>query len=141
MDEVSTILISRINYWVYVVLMLIGLYGIIIKKNYIKKIIGLGILQTAVILFFISIGAKRNATIPIIEHGHDAVPGAVQAFHFINPLPHVLMLTAIVVAVATLGVALALAVEIYTQYNTLEEDELRAYLYDEVQADEQGLPK
>ncbi len=89
-----------------------------------KKIIGMSILQTAVILFYISIGAKKNATIPIIEHGHDTGHVAVQAAHFINPLPHVLMLTAIVVAVATLGVALALAIKIYKQYDTLEEDEL-----------------
>lgn len=127
MDEITTIFISRINYWVYVVLMLIGLYGIIIKNNYIKKIIGLGILQTAVILLFISIGAKRNATIPIIRHD-DVAEGAIQAINFINPLPHVLMLTAIVVAVATLGVALALAVKIFSLYNTLDEDELRKRL-------------
>ncbi|MDM8554803.1 cation:proton antiporter subunit C [Desulfococcaceae bacterium HSG7] len=125
MDELLTILIARINYWVYIILMMIGLYGIIVKKNLMKKIIGMSILQTAVILFYVSIGAKKNATIPIIEHGHDTGhAAAVQAAHFINPLPHVLMLTAIVVAVATLGVALALAIKIYKQYNTLEEDEL-----------------
>jgi len=124
MDELLTILIARINYWVYIILMMIGMYGIIVKKNLMKKIIGMSILQTAVILFYVSIGAKKNATIPIIEHGHDTGHAAVQATHFINPLPHVLMLTAIVVAVATLGVALALAIKIYKQYNTLEEDEL-----------------
>ena len=124
MDELLTILIARINYWVYIILMMIGMYGIIVKKNLMKKIIGMSILQTAVILFYVSIGAKKNATIPIIEHGHDTGHAAVQAAHFINPLPHVLMLTAIVVAVATLGVALALAIKIYKQYNTLEEDEL-----------------
>ncbi len=102
------------------------MYGLIVKKNYMKKIIGMSILQTAVILFYISAGAKRNATIPIIEHG--AGHTAVEAAHFINPLPHVLMLTAIVVAVATLGVALALAIKIYKQYHTLEEDELRELL-------------
>ena len=124
MDELLTILISRINYWVYIILMMVGMYGIIIKKNLMKKIIGMSILQTSVILFYVSIGAKKNATIPIIENGHDTGHAAVQATHYINPLPHVLMLTAIVVAVATLGVALALAIKIYKQYNTLEEDEL-----------------
>ncbi len=124
MDELLTILISKINYWVYIILMMIGMYGIIIKKNLMKKIIGMSILQTAVILFYVSIGAKQNATIPIIEHGHGTGHATVKAAHFINPLPHVLMLTAIVVAVATLGVALALAIKIYKQYNTLEEDEL-----------------
>jgi multicomponent Na+:H+ antiporter subunit C len=124
MDEVLAILVSRINWWVYILLMMIGLYGITVKKNFMKKVIGLSILQTAVILFFVSIGAKRNATIPIIEHVYDGGQTAVRAGHFINPLPHVLMLTAIVVAVATLGVALALIIKIYKQYGTLEEDEI-----------------
>jgi multicomponent Na+:H+ antiporter subunit C len=131
MDEVMAILVSRINWWVYILLMMIGLYGITIKKNLIKKVIGLSILQTAVILFFVSIGAKKNATIPIIEHAHSDAHTAVQASHFINPLPHVLMLTAIVVAVATLGVALALVIKIYRQYGTLEEDEILRQLGDE----------
>ncbi len=124
MDDILTILVSRINWWAYILLMLIGLYGIIVKQNIIKKIIGLSILQTAIILFFVSIGAKRGATIPIIEHAHDAQHAVAQAADFINPLPHVLMLTAIVVAVATLGVALALAIKIYELYGTLDEDEV-----------------
>ncbi len=124
MDEVLAIFISRVNYWVYILLMMIGLYGIIIKKNFMKKIIGMSILQTSIILFFISIGAKKNATIPIIEHAQDSSLTAIQAVRFINPLPHVLMLTAIVVAVATLGVALSLAIKIYKEYDTLEEDEI-----------------
>lgn len=124
MDEVVAIFVSRINWWVYILLMMIGLYGITIKQNFMKKVIGLSILQTSVILFFVSIGAKKNATIPIIEHVHDAGYSTAEAGHFINPLPHVLMLTAIVVAVATLGVALALVIKIYRQYNTLEEDEI-----------------
>jgi len=123
-DGILEILLSRINYWVYIALMMIGLYGIIVKKNIMKKIIGLSILQTAVILFFVSIGAKRDATIPIIDHTQATGQTAVSAAHYINPLPHVLMLTAIVVSVATLGVALSLAIKIYRQYNTLEEDEI-----------------
>ena len=124
MDALLDILISKANYWLYIILMMIGLYGIMAKKNLVKKIIGLNILQTAVILFFISVGAKENATIPIIEHGHDTAHGTVSASHYINPLPHVLMLTAIVVAVATLGVALALVIRVHQQYHTLEEDEI-----------------
>jgi len=124
MDVFIDVLISKANYWVYIILMMIGLYGIIAKKNLVKKIIGMNILQTAVILFFISVGAKRNATIPIIEHGHDTAHTAVSAAHYINPLPHVLMLTAIVVAVATLGVALALVIRIHQRYHTLEENEI-----------------
>jgi multicomponent Na+:H+ antiporter subunit C len=123
-DALLNVLVSRANYWVYIVLMMIGLYGIIAKRNLVKKVIGLNILQTAVILFFISISAKKNATIPIIEHAHDGVHAAVAAAHYINPLPHVLMLTAIVVAVATLGVALALVIRIHQQYHTLEENEI-----------------
>lgn len=124
METLPFFLISKVNYWLYILLMCIGLYAIIIKNNFVKKIIGLNILQTAIILFFISIGAKHDATIPIIGHGHDGRYMPAHAVGFINPLPHVLMLTAIVVAVATLGVALALAVTIYGQYGTLEEDEI-----------------
>jgi multicomponent Na+:H+ antiporter subunit C len=123
-DVVLEVLVSRINYWVYIALMMIGLYGIIIKNNIMKKIIGLSILQTAVILFFVSIGAKRDATIPIIGHTNASAHTEISATHFINPLPHVLMLTAIVVAVATLGVALSMVIKIYREYNTLEEDEI-----------------
>ena len=112
-------------------LMMIGLYAMISKKNLVKKIIGMSILQTAVILFFISLGAKKDATIPIITHGNAAESHVVRAVDFINPLPHVLMLTAIVVAVATLGVALALVVKVFQQYQTLEEDEILAKLADE----------
>ena len=131
MDGVLEILISRINYWVYIALMMIGLYGIIVKKNIMKKIIGMSILQTAIILFFVSVGAKRDATIPIIEHSHNSGHTPVSAAHFINPLPHVLMLTAIVVAVARLGVALSLTIKIYREYNTLEEDEILPQLREE----------
>ena len=123
-DGVLEIIVSRINYWVYIALMMIGLYGIIIKNNIMKKIIGLSILQTAVILFFVSIGAKRDATIPIIDHTNASAHTGISATRFINPLPHVLMLTAIVVAVATLGVALSMVIKIYREYNTLEEDEI-----------------
>ena len=124
MDVFLGFLISKANYWVYIILMMIGLYSTIAKKNLVKKIIGMNILQTAVILFYISVGAKERATIPIIEHGHDSAHTIVSASHYINPLPHVLMLTAIVVAVATLGVALALVIRIHQQYHTLEEDQI-----------------
>jgi multicomponent Na+:H+ antiporter subunit C len=129
--DLLTIVLAKLNYWVYILLMMIGLYAIIAKKNMVKKIIGMNILQTAVILFFISIGAKKNATIPIIPHGNAHGEPAVRAIDFINPLPHVLMLTAIVVAVATLGVALALVVKVFRQYNTLDEDEITTLLREE----------
>lgn len=128
MSELLTIIISKINYWVYILLMMIGFYAIIAKNNLVKKIIGMNIFQTAVILFFISIGAKKNATIPIIVHGIHSAGNTVRAVDYINPLPHVLMLTAIVVAVATLGVALALVIKIYEQYQTLEENDIISIL-------------
>lgn len=126
MDELMGIFIAKINYWIYILLMMLGLYAMIAKKNLVKKIIGMNILQTAVILFFISIGTKRHATIPIIESSLLSPDHAIRAAAFINPLPHVLMLTAIVVAVATLGVALALVIKLFQQYETLDEDEINA---------------
>ncbi|MBI9089765.1 MAG: cation:proton antiporter subunit C [Desulfobacterium sp.] len=135
-----TVLISRANYWAYIILMMVGLYAMIAKNNLVKKIVGMSIFQTAVILFYVSIGAKQGATIPILRHGpvpegggiaHAALrhgTDAVQAVNYINPLPHVLMLTAIVVGVATLGVALALAIKVYKEYGTLEENEINQRL-------------
>ena len=129
MEGFIELIVTKYNYWAFVVLMMIGLYAMIVKNNLVKKIIGMSIFQTAIILFFVSIGAKLNhATIPIIEHGHNGDPQVIKAAHYINPLPHVLMLTAIVVAVATLGVALALIIKIYNQYHTLEEDEIHALI-------------
>lgn len=123
MDDILTTLIAKYNYWIYIVLMMIGFYAMIVKTNLIKKIIGMNIVQTAIILFYISMAAKTDATLPIIHHGHGHT-ASPDPTAYINPLPHVLMLTAIVVAVATFGVALALAIRVYHQYNTLEEDEI-----------------
>jgi multicomponent Na+:H+ antiporter subunit C len=115
------------NFWVYVILMMIGLWSVIAKNNLIKKLMGLAIFQTAIILFYVSIGVKDGATIPVLDHHaaeHAAPVGEASADAFANPVPHVLMLTAIVVGVATLGVALALSQMIYKEFDTLEEDEL-----------------
>ncbi len=133
MADFAQIVIAKYNYWIYITLMMIGLYAVIAKNNLVKKIIGMNIFQTAIILFYVSIGAKKGATIPILEHGHTEhaeATGAyvVHAADYINPLPHVLMLTAIVVAVATFGVALALAVKVYNRFQTLEEDEILAQI-------------
>lgn len=124
MEEVLRLIIAKYNYWIYITLMMIGLYAMIAKNNLVKKIVGMNIFQTAIILFYISIGVKKGGTIPIIEGGHDSAHQVVRAVDYINPLPHVLMLTAIVVSVATLGVALAIAITIYHRYQTLEEDEI-----------------
>lgn len=131
MSDIITIVVAKYNYWLYIILMMIGLYAMIAKNNLVKKLVGMNIFQTAIILFYISIGYKKDATIPIIENahgGHGHTAHAIHAADYINPLPHVLMLTAIVVSVATLGVALALAVKIYQRYQTLEEDEIRMRL-------------
>jgi multicomponent Na+:H+ antiporter subunit C len=115
---------SKYNYWIYIILMMIGFYAMIGKRNLVKKIIGMNLFQTAIILFFVSTAAKRGGTLPIIEHGHGHGAHAIEATAYINPLPHVLMLTAIVVMVSTLGVALAIVIAIYRRHNTLEEDEI-----------------
>lgn len=120
------IIIAKYNYWIYVLLMMIGLYAMLSKNNLVKKIVGMSIFQTAIIVFYVSIGAKKGATIPILEHGHghEAAAHAAEAIHYVNPLPHVLMLTAIVVSVSTLGVALAIILGIHKRYGTIEEDEI-----------------
>ncbi len=132
MTDLLPLIVAKYNYWLYVILMMIGLYAMIAKNNLIKKVVGMNIFQTAIILFYVSIGYKKDATLPIIiqnaHGGHDAHAAVIHAIDYINPLPHVLMLTAIVVSVATFGVAMALAVRIYQRYQTLEEDELRMRL-------------
>lgn len=105
-----------INYWIIIILMMTGLYTVISKSNLIKKIIGLGIFQVSVIMFFISMGKVKGGTAPIAAEGFEV---------YSNPVPHVLMLTAIVVAVATAAFALSLVVRINEAYGTIEEDEIR----------------
>jgi multicomponent Na+:H+ antiporter subunit C len=117
----TELIIAKYNYWIYIVLMMIGFYAMIAKKNLIKKLVGMNIFQTAIILFFVSTASKKGgATIPILQKGQEMIDPA----QYMNPLPHVLMLTAIVVMVSTFGVALALSIMIYKKYKTLEEDEI-----------------
>jgi multicomponent Na+:H+ antiporter subunit C len=172
---------SKFNYWIYVIIMMIGLYAMVAKNNLVKKLIGMSIFQTAIILFYVSIGYKENATIPILHHdqvhgahheeaGHDedtdahhdvehAIEATAEEIHadaqnhaeeagheishsdhgsleinpndFINPLPHVLMLTAIVVGVATLGVGLAITQKLYGEFGTIEESEIIQQIRDD----------
>ncbi|MBW2265556.1 MAG: cation:proton antiporter subunit C [Deltaproteobacteria bacterium] len=119
-------IVSYYNYWMFIILMMIGFYAMMAKRNLIKKIIGMNIFQSAIILFYISTSVKKGVTVPILEHAQDGhgAHHAVDVMQYANPLPHVLMLTAIVVMVATLGVALAVVIMIYRRYNTLEEDEI-----------------
>jgi multicomponent Na+:H+ antiporter subunit C len=132
MSDIIPLIVAKYNFWLYIILMMIGLYAMIAKNNLVKKLVGMNIFQTAIVLFYVSIGYKTDATIPIIKNAHGSGHGhaaqTIQAADYINPLPHVLMLTAIVVSVATLGVALALAVKVYQRYQTLEEDEIRMRL-------------
>ena len=123
MDTMQFI-IGKFNYWVYIILMMIGFYAMIAKNNLVKKIVGMNIFQTAIILFFISTSSKIGATIPIVQHGHGDSAHVINVAQYANPLPHVLMLTAIVVMVSTFGVALALLIMIYRKYKTFEEDEI-----------------
>jgi multicomponent Na+:H+ antiporter subunit C len=118
---ILSLIIAKYNYWLYIVLMMMGIWGMVAKRNLVKKIIGMNIFQTAIILFYVSIGMKAGAALPIVGHEHH---GPILPETILNPLPHVLMLTAIVVAVATLGVALALCIMIYQRYHTLDEEEI-----------------
>ncbi len=106
------------------VLLVIGLYAILTKQNLMKKLIGLNIVQAAIILIWVAAATKEDATVPVLDSpGHGAQP-VVEAADYLNPLPHTLMLTAIVVGVATTGVAFALLISIYRRYGTLDEPEL-----------------
>jgi len=116
---------GKYNYLFAIILMMIGFYAMINKKNLVKKIIGMNIFQTSIILFYISLSSKKGgATLPILEYSHGHTKEVINAVNYLNPLPHVLMLTAIVVMVATLGVAVAVIIMIYKRYNTIEEDEI-----------------
>ncbi|MCH7486778.1 MAG: cation:proton antiporter subunit C [Proteobacteria bacterium] len=103
------------NYWVVIVLMMLGFYVVIARHNLIKKMVGLNIFQVSVFLFYISMSKVRGGTAPILDDG-------IQAYS--NPLPHVLILTAIVVGVATTALGLALVVRIQEAYGTIEEEEI-----------------
>ena len=103
------------NYWVCMVLMMIGFYVVIAHGNLVKKIFGLNIFQVAVFLFYISMSNVTGGTAPILDDRFTV---------YSNPLPHVLILTAIVVGVATTALGLALAVRIFDAYGTLEEDQM-----------------
>jgi multicomponent Na+:H+ antiporter subunit C len=135
-DELFPFIFAQYNYWAALILLLIGLYGMVAKNNLMKKIIGMTIFQTAIILFYISLGAKKGASIPILWEGHGVAGSAtpvIDAAAYANPLPHVLMLTAIVVGVGILGVALAILQKIQQVHGTIEEDEVLQDLRDQAE--------
>jgi multicomponent Na+:H+ antiporter subunit C len=110
-------LLDHYNYWVVIALIMLGMFVVMANTNLVKKVIGLNIFQTAVFIFYISLGEREGGTAPILA----------EAFrNYVNPLPHVLILTAIVVGVATTALALALAVRIHRAYDSVEEDEIDA---------------
>ena len=123
MESLVSEILAKYNYWIYVILMMIGFYAMIGKRNLVKKLIGMNIFQTAIILFFISTGAKAGGKIPILDK-YEVLKHGVDVNTIVNPLPHVLMLTAIVVGVSVTGVALAVMIRLFRKYGTLEEDEI-----------------
>lgn len=106
---------GHFNYWVVFVLVVTGLYVVMANSNLVKKVLGLNIFQVAVFILYISAGKLEGGTAPILAEGFT---------RYANPLPHVLILTAIVVGVATTALALALVVRIHDAYGTIEEDEV-----------------
>ena len=105
------------NYWIGIFLMMAGFYVVIARGNLVKKIVGLNIFQTSVFILYISMGKVAGGTAPILGPGIES---------YSNPLPHVLILTAIVVGVATTALGLALVVRIKESYGSIEEDDIHA---------------
>jgi multicomponent Na+:H+ antiporter subunit C len=108
-------LLGLYNYWIVIILMMTGFYVVIARPNLLKKIVGLFIFQTSVFILFISMAKIEGGTAPIVEEGLAT---------YSNPLPHVLILTAIVVSVSTTALGLALVVRIREAYGTINEDEI-----------------
>lgn len=107
--------IGLYNYWIVFLLMMTGLYVVMVSTNLVKKIIGLNIFQTSVFILYISIGKVVGGTAPILADGFNV---------YSNPLPHVLILTAIVVGVATTALGLALIVRIHAEYDSVDEEKI-----------------
>ena len=107
---------SRYVYVAVVILLVIGLYGMLGKRNLLKKLIGMNIFQTAIFLFYIEGATKAGGTVPVIDPQI-----GTEAAKYINPLPHVLILTGLVVGISLTGVALAFLLIIYRAYKTLDD--------------------
>lgn len=113
-------ILGHMNYWLFIILMMTGFYIVVSRGNYVKKIVGLNIFQVSVFMFYISIGKVTGGTAPIYPIDLNVDP----AVAYSNPLPHVLILTAIVVGVATTALGLSLIVRIREEYGTIEEEEV-----------------
>ena len=118
MDVVNNFLATKGIYSLVLILLFLGLYGMIVSNNYMKKMMAMNVMQVAVIFFYLCFAQKEGGMIPILN-GLTTDPNA-----YINPLPHALMLTAIVVSLGTTGVALALLMRIKETYGSVEEDEV-----------------
>ena len=108
-------ILDHYNYWIAIVLMMVGFYTVVARSNLIKKLVGLNIFQTSVFLLYISMGKVTGGTAPILDDRYTI---------YSNPIPHVLILTAIVVGVATTALGLSLVVRIRESYGTIEDNEL-----------------
>ena len=113
-------ILGHLNYWLFIILMMTGLFIVMSRGNLIKKVVGLNIFQTSVFMFYISIGKVSGGTAPIFPIDMKILSTAVYS----NPLPHVLILTAIVVGIATTALALALIIRIREVFGTIEDDEI-----------------
>ncbi len=118
MDVINNFLATKGIYSLVLILLFLGLYGMIVSNNYMKKMMAMNVMQVAVIFFYLCFAQKEGGMIPILN-GLTTDPNA-----YINPLPHALMLTAIVVSLGTTGVALALLMRIKETYGSVEEDEV-----------------
>ena len=118
MDVINNFLATKGIYSLVLILLFLGLYGMITSNNYMKKMMAMNVMQVAVIFFYLCFAQKDGGMIPILN-GITTDPNA-----YINPLPHALMLTAIVVSLGTTGVALALLMRIKEAYGSVEEDEV-----------------
>lgn len=118
LDLINNFLATKGIYSLVLILLFLGLYGMIVSKNYMKKMMAMNVMQVAVIFFFLCFAQKEGGMIPILN-GITTDPSL-----YINPLPHALMLTAIVVSLGTTGVAIALLMRIKETYGSVEEDDI-----------------
>ena len=117
-ESLNVFLATKGIYMLTLILFFLGVYGMIMCRNYMKKLMSMNVMQVAVIFFFLCFGQKTGGTLPILQ------TELTNPDLYINPLPHALMLTAIVVSLGTTGVALALLIRIKETYGSVEEDEI-----------------
>ena len=131
-------IVGHMNYWLFIILMMTGLYIVVARSNLVKKLVGLNIFQVSVFMFYISLGKITGGTAPIFPSTSQGKLKVDPDIVYSNPLPHVLILTAIVVGIATTSLALALIVRIREEYNTIDEAGL-AEIENQINAEENRL--